>query len=116
MKKKIKVSVLGATGLIGQNYVKLLLRHPWFELVDLASSARSAGKIYWEAINQKWLLPGLITEKIKNTIVRDASNIDQTKRDVDIVFSAFVALVISLERLEDIGLVILKTKDSVAIL
>ena len=44
MKSKLRVSVLGATGLVGQNYVKLLHSRPWFELVDLASSSRSAGK------------------------------------------------------------------------
>ena len=88
MKNKLKVSVLGATGLVGQNYIKLLQSHPWFELVDLASSPRSAGKFYWEAINKQWLLSGGITEKIKNTKVRDASDIYKTDGNVDIVFSA----------------------------
>ena len=49
MKNKLKVSVLGATGLVGQKYIKLLQSHPWFELVDLASSPRSAGKVFSEA-------------------------------------------------------------------
>ena len=88
MKNKLKVSVLGATGLVGQTYIKLLQSHPWFELVDLASSKRSAGKVFSEAINQEWLLSDCKTEKIKNIQVRDASEIDKMDRNVDLVFSA----------------------------
>jgi len=42
---KIKVGILGATGIVGQNYIKLLIGHPWFEIVDVAASPRSAGKL-----------------------------------------------------------------------
>src|SRR5438105_12878894 len=44
-----KVAVLGATGAVGQTFVRLLANHPWFEIAELAASERSAGKQYSEA-------------------------------------------------------------------
>src|SRR5438132_8723202 len=52
-KKKIPVAVLGATGAVGQTFVRLLADHPWFELAELAASERSAGKTYADAV--QWL-------------------------------------------------------------
>lgn len=52
---KIPVSILGATGSVGQKFVQLLSNHPWFDLVAVAASERSAGKPYREAVN--WLMP-----------------------------------------------------------
>src|SRR5258708_20079392 len=52
-KRKWPVAVLGATGAVGQMFVRLLADHPWFELVELAASERSAGKKYSEAT--RWL-------------------------------------------------------------
>ena len=48
--KKYNVGILGATGTVGQNYINLLQDHPWFEIVDVAASPRSAGKSYLEAV------------------------------------------------------------------
>ena len=48
--EKIKIGILGATGIVGQNYIKLLQDHPWFQIVDVAASPRSAGKTYEEAV------------------------------------------------------------------
>ena len=53
MSEKIKVGILGATGMVGQRFVTLLENHPWFELVTLAASAHSAGKTYEEAIGSR---------------------------------------------------------------
>ncbi len=47
------VAVLGATGAVGQTFVRLLRGHPWFELTEVAASERSAGKSYREATH--WL-------------------------------------------------------------
>ncbi len=58
MAERIPVAVLGATGAVGQRFVELLARHPWFELVEAAASERSAGKSYAEAA--RWILPGAI--------------------------------------------------------
>ena len=50
MSEKLKVGILGATGMVGQRFVTLLENHPWFEVVKLAASAHSAGKTYEEAV------------------------------------------------------------------
>ena len=54
---KLKVGILGATGMVGQNYIRLLENHPWFEVADVAASPRSAGKTYEQATNHKWQMP-----------------------------------------------------------
>jgi aspartate-semialdehyde dehydrogenase len=59
-RNKIPVSILGATGLVGQRLVRLLENHPWFEVADLVASDRSAGKRYGEAV--RWVTPGAIPE------------------------------------------------------
>ena len=46
MSEKLKVGIVGATGMVGQRLITLLARHPWFEITCLAASARSAGKKY----------------------------------------------------------------------
>jgi aspartate-semialdehyde dehydrogenase len=56
MNARIPVSVLGATGVVGQRFVAHLSRHPWFEIAQLAASDRSAGKRYGEACT--WRVPG----------------------------------------------------------
>jgi aspartate-semialdehyde dehydrogenase len=56
------VGVLGATGAVGQRFVQLLESHPWFEVVDVAASDRSAGKTYAEACT--WRLPGAPPEAV----------------------------------------------------
>ena len=50
MEKKLRVGILGATGMVGQRFISLLDNHPWFELVTVAASQRSAGKTYEEAV------------------------------------------------------------------
>ena len=44
MDRKLKVGILGATGMVGQRFVTILAEHPWFEIAALAASPRSAGK------------------------------------------------------------------------
>ena len=50
MDQKLKVGILGATGMVGQRFISLLENHPWFEVVTVAASPRSAGKTYEEAV------------------------------------------------------------------
>ena len=50
MEQKLKVGILGATGMVGQRFISLLENHPWFEVVTVAASPRSAGKTYEEAV------------------------------------------------------------------
>jgi len=54
MTKKFKVGVLGATGMVGQNYIRLLENHPWFDVVYVAASANSAGVSYGESVKGRW--------------------------------------------------------------
>ncbi len=86
--KKIKIGVLGATGMVGQQYLRLLQNHPWFEVIDVAASPRSAGKSYEEAVKAKWFMPILIPEDLKELIVRDVQDLESINPKVSFVFSA----------------------------
>ena len=86
--KKFKIGILGATGMVGQNYIKLLQNHPWFEIIDVAASPRSAGKRFKEAVKTKWQMAIPIPEKIENLIVRDVQDFDSISSNLDFVFSA----------------------------
>jgi len=68
MANKIRVGILGATGAVGQKFVTLLEDHPWFELVELAASDRSAGKSYKEAAVWRQYKP--IPETLKHRTVK----------------------------------------------
>ena len=50
MSEKLKVGILGGTGMVGQRFISLLENHPWFEVTTIAASPRSAGKTYEEAV------------------------------------------------------------------
>ena len=54
MSEKLRVGILGATGMVGQRFISLLENHPWFEVTTLAASPRSAGKTYEEAVGGRW--------------------------------------------------------------
>jgi len=84
---KLPVAVLGATGMVGQRFVQLLARHPWFRITALASSERSAGKVYQDACH--WLLEGEIPAKIGKMVVHPV----QPPLDAKIIFSALPASV-----------------------
>jgi len=84
---KIPVAILGATGMVGQRFVQLLARHPWFKISALASSERSAGKTYQDACH--WLLEGNIPAEISKMVIQPV----QPTLDAKIVFSALPASV-----------------------
>ncbi len=86
--KKIPVGLLGATGVVGQNYIKLLQNHTWFEITCLAASPRSAGKTYEKAVTEKWQMDIPVPENLSDMIVQDASKIDKVKSKCSFVFSA----------------------------
>ena len=88
MGKKIKVGVIGATGMVGQNYLKLLANHPWFEVVYLAASPQSAGKKYAEAVAGRWHMNTDLPEKYRDIVVEDASNVAKAAGKCSVVFSA----------------------------
>ncbi|MBQ7293377.1 MAG: aspartate-semialdehyde dehydrogenase [Clostridia bacterium] len=78
--EKMKVGVVGATGMVGQRFLTLLENHPYFEVVALAASARSAGKSYKEAVGERWKMSVPMPEKYADMIVYDAQNIDEMKK------------------------------------
>ena len=87
--KKFKVGVIGATGMVGQRFINLLADHPWFNVVVLAASARSAGKSYTEAVGNKWAFESPIPAQFKDMIVLDAeADMDKIADSVDFVFCA----------------------------
>lgn len=87
--RKYKVGVIGATGMVGQRFVTLIANHPWFELTEVAASARSAGKPYAQAVEGRWLMPVPVPECAKNLTVRSAEDdMDAICANVDFVFSA----------------------------
>ena len=77
--EKMKVGVVGATGMVGQRFLTLLDGHPYFEVVALAASKNSAGKTYEEALAGRWKLKTPMPEQYKNMVVIDAENIDEMK-------------------------------------
>jgi len=85
---KIKVGVLGATGMVGQNYIRLLENHPWFEVKYVAASPHSADKRYEEAVAGRWHMQTPIPSGIRSLIVGDANRISQAEGKCDLVFSA----------------------------
>ena len=88
MEKKLKVGILGATGMVGQRFISLLENHPWYEVVTVAASPRSAGKTYEEAVGGRWKMTTPMPEAVKNLIVMNVNDVDAVASTVDFVFSA----------------------------
>jgi len=88
MSKKLKVGVLGATGMVGQRFVALLDGHPWFEVTAVAASPASAGKSYAEAVAGRWTLPTAIPTAAAALTVGNAAEIAAIAGQVDFVFCA----------------------------
>lgn len=88
MTKRLRVGVLGATGMVGQRFVALLENHPWFELVAVAASPSSAGKSYADAVAGRWALATPVPASAQRLVVGDASNIAELAGKVDFVFCA----------------------------
>jgi aspartate-semialdehyde dehydrogenase len=63
MAERVGVGVIGATGVVGQNYIRLLSQNPWFEVVYVAASPRSAGKRYQDALAGRWHMPVEVPER-----------------------------------------------------
>lgn len=87
--KKYNVGIIGATGMVGQRFMTILDNHPWFNVTVLAASPRSAGKRYEEAVGSKWCMDVEIPEKMKDIIVKNATDdIEEIASAVDFVFCA----------------------------
>ncbi|WP_281164470.1 aspartate-semialdehyde dehydrogenase [Liquorilactobacillus sicerae] len=101
MSEKLKVGVLGATGMVGQRYVTLLAGHPWFEVVVVAASPRSAGKTYQQAVAGRWKMADPIPTAVKNLTVLDVNQIDKIASQVDFVFSAVSMSKAAIKKIEE---------------
>jgi len=88
MSNKIKVGILGATGMVGQRFISLLENHPWYEVVTVAASPRSAGKIYAEAVGDRWKMNTPMPGAVKDLIVLNVNEVEKVAATVDFVFSA----------------------------
>ncbi|MGG1636237.1 aspartate-semialdehyde dehydrogenase [Paenibacillus sp. NRS-1760] len=88
MTQKLKVGIVGGTGMVGQRFVDLLDQHPWFEVTAIAASASSAGKTYEQSVQGRWKLTSPIPEAVKNIVVLDASKVEEVANQVDFVFCA----------------------------
>ena len=88
MERKLKVGILGATGMVGQRFISLLEDHPWFEVVTVAASPRSAGKTYEEAVGGRWKMDTPMPEAVKKLIVHNVNEVEEVASTVDFVFSA----------------------------
>lgn len=89
MTKKIKVGILGGTGMVGQNYIRLLENHPWFEVSYIAASENSKGMTYADAVKGRWHMASDIPAGVKDIVVEDVADISHAVGKCQFVFSAF---------------------------
>ena len=88
MEKKLRVGILGAPGMVGQRFISLLENHPWYEVVTVAASPRSAGKTYEEAVGDRWKMTTPMPEAVKKLVVMNVNEVEKVAASVDFVFSA----------------------------
>lgn len=88
MSDKLKVGILGGTGMVGQRFIALLENHPWFEVTLVAASERSAGKTYEEAVGNRWKMTTPMPEAVKKLTVKNVNQVEDVAAQVDFVFSA----------------------------
>lgn len=88
MSEKLRVGILGGTGMVGQRFISLLENHPWFEVVTIAASARSAGKTCEEAVGGRWKMDTPMPEAVKKIVVMNVNEVEKVAAGVDFVFSA----------------------------
>lgn len=79
---KIPAAILAATGAVGQRFVQLLADHPWFEVVAVTGSERTAGRLYGDSVG--WILPGEMPPAIAALTVQPT----EPDLEVPVVFSA----------------------------
>ncbi len=88
MSDKLKVGILGGTGMVGQRFISLLENHPWFEVTAIAASPRSAGKTYEDAVGGRWKMQTPMPEAVKKIVVKNVNDVEEVSGAVDFVFSA----------------------------
>lgn len=101
MSEKLKVGILGGTGMVGQRFVSLLEDHPWFEVTTIAASPRSAGKTYEEAVGDRWKMDTPMPDAVKHLIVMNVNEVEKVAQKVDFVFSAVDMTKEEIQRIEE---------------
>ena len=101
MEKKLRVGILGGTGMVGQRFIALLENHPWFEVVAIAASPRSAGKTYEEAVGGRWKMTTPMPEAVKKMVVYNVNDVEEVASKVDFVFSAVDMTKEEIKKIED---------------
>lgn len=88
MNEKLRVGILGGTGMVGQRFISILENHPWFEVTTIAASPRSAGKTYEQAVGGRWKMTTPMPDAVKNIVVKNVNEVETVAAEVDFVFSA----------------------------
>ena len=88
MSEKLRVGILGGTGMVGQRFISILENHPWFEVTTIAASPRSAGQTYEQAVGGRWKMTTPMPEAVKNIVVKNVNEVEAVASEVDFVFSA----------------------------
>ncbi|MDR3613460.1 MAG: aspartate-semialdehyde dehydrogenase [Candidatus Obscuribacterales bacterium] len=101
LKNKYQAAIVGATGMVGQQLIRMLKDHPWINVKVVAASGNSAGKTYTDAVGDRWCMDFAIPDTIAKLIVMDADAIKDVAKDVDIVFCAVSASKEEVLRIED---------------
>ena len=101
MEQKLRVGILGATGMVGQRFISLLDGHPWFEVVTVAASLRSAGRTYEEAVGGRWKMDTPMPEAVKQLVVENVNEVEKVAEGVDFVFSAVDMTKDEIRRIEE---------------
>ncbi len=87
--KKFNVGIVGSTGMVGQRFLKILEKHPWFEVKILAASNKSSNKTYQNAVANRWKLSSKLPDKFKDMMVLDATkDMKKITEQVDFIFCA----------------------------
>ena len=95
---KIPVGILGATGMVGQNYIALLKEHPWFDVRYLAASSKSAAKSYGEAVAGRWRLRRELDAGVCAVNVEDALDVSRALEAQKAGKLAFVFSALEMEK------------------
>ncbi len=88
MSRKLKAGIIGATGMVGQRFVTLLDKHPYFDIALLAASGKSEGKTYGRAVEGRWAGGSKVPDSAAGMTVQNAANVSAIAEQVDFIFCA----------------------------